>query len=169
MNPALSMMDAAGSDAQRGLERLAIATDVWRREGLGALYQEAERAMGELVGFKLLTILKLDHRRLHRMHTNDLSRYPVGGYKDITHDSWLTSMLRDGDPVISANASEVRAHFFDHATIFSLDCESAMNIPIVGPRGTLGSLNLLHQSDWFKPEHVLLTRPFALLLALAWS
>lgn len=156
-------------DTRQGLERFACATEVWRREGPGALYREVERAMDELVGYKLLTILKLEESRLHRMHTNDLARYPIGGYKDITHDRWLTAMLRDGDPIISVDEDEVRARFFDHETIFALGCGSAMNIPIVGPRGTLGSLNLLHQAGWFTPEHVLVARPFAQLLALAWS
>ncbi|MFC7462650.1 GAF domain-containing protein [Hydrogenophaga defluvii] len=156
-------------DTRKCLEHFACATEMWRREGTGALYREIERAMDDLVGHKLLTILKLEESRLHRMHTSDLARYPVGGYKDITHDRWLTAMLRDGTPIISADADAVRARFYDHETIFALGCGAAMNIPIVGPRGTLGSLNLLHQPGWFAPEHVRVARPFALLLALAWS
>jgi hypothetical protein len=44
-----------------------------------------------------------------------------------------------------------------------------LNIPIASTRGTLGSLNLLHEASWFNGEHVLIARPFAALLTLAWS
>lgn len=163
------MIGTADTNAQRCLEHLARAADALRRDGSTALYRQVEQAMDELVGFKLLTLLRLQGSQLQRMHTSDLASYPVGGHKDIAHDRWLTHMLREGEPIISANAQAVREHFFDHTTIFALGCESALNLPVVGPRGTLGSLNLLHQSDWFTPQHVLLARPFAHLLALAWG
>lgn len=133
------------------------------------LYQIIDRALNELVGYKLLTILRLRGDRLYRMHTSDLAKYPVGGFKSIANDAWLKAMLSAGVPIISPNPELVQQRFFDHETIFSLGCGSVMNVPVVGPTGTLGSLNLLHELDWFESKHVLVARPFATLLALAWS
>lgn len=133
------------------------------------LYQVIDQAMKALVGYKLLTILQLRDERLHRMHTSDLARYPAGGFKNIANDIWLKTMLSDGVPVISATPEIVKQRFFDHETIFAMGCGSVMNIPVLGPTGTLGSLNLLHEANWFNSEHILAASPFATLLAQAWT
>lgn len=132
------------------------------------LYRSIEGALGELVGFKLLTILRLQGSRLVRMHTSDCATYPSGDSKDISNDPWLRSMLSDGVPVISEDAASVRERFVDHESIFAMGCGSVLNIPVTSALGTLGSLNLLHDAHWFKPEHAVLVRPFASLLAVAW-
>ena len=48
-------------------------------------------------------------------------------------------------------ASCVQA-FPDFDLIFSLHCESAVNVPIRRNDRTIGSLNLLHQAYWYQPE-----------------
>lgn len=155
---------------RRALELFSNATTLIGPGGdTSELYAFIEAAIDELVGYKLLTILRLESRLLRRMHSSNPQSYPVGGAKDITDDAWLRTMLKDGVPVISADPTVVRHRFFDHETIFALGCEAVMNVPVTGPPGTLGSLNLLHKAGWFTPEHVLFARPFAALLALAWS
>lgn len=156
--------------AERALRLFADAADLARRDPAdGALYRAVEAALAELVGFKLLTVLRLRDQRLHRLHTSDLRSYPAGGFKDIRQDAWLQSMLAAGTPVISSDPATVRARFVDHEAIFALGCGAVMNLPVTSPSGTLGSLNVLHQSGWFQAEHVLLARPFVALLGLAWS
>lgn len=135
---------------------------------ISKLYQAIDAALHELMGRKLLTILRLADERLYRMYTSDLSSYPVGGSKSIRNDGWLQSMLADGVPVISPDPKTVQQRFVDHEAIIVLGCGSVMNLPITCPFGTLGSLNLLHEAGWFAPEHILLARPFATLLAVAW-
>lgn len=132
------------------------------------LYRAIEGALNELVGFKLLTILRLQGSRLVRTHTSDSATYPSGGYKDITDDQWLRSMLSDGVPVISEDSTKVQESFVDHEAIFAMGCGSVLNIPVISALGTLGSLNLLHEAYWVKPEHIVLARPYASLLAVAW-
>lgn len=152
----------------RALEHFSHASELAIRVPDAGLYRAIEGALGELVGFKLLTILRLQGSRLVRMHTSDSGTYPAGDYKEISNDPWLRSMLSDGAPVISEDAASVRERFIDHKAIFAMECGSVLNIPVTSALGTLGSLNLLHNAHWFKPEHIVLVQPFASLLAVAW-
>lgn len=152
----------------RALELFSHASELAIQDPDAGLQRAIEGAVDELVGFKLLTILRLQGSRLDRSHTSDPATYPAGGHKDISNDQWLRSMLSDGVPVISEDAAKVRERFVDHEAIFAMGCGSVLNIPITSALGTLGSLNLLHEANWFKPEHIVLVRPFALLLAVAW-
>ncbi len=152
----------------RALALLSHASELAALKPEAGLYRSIEGALEELVGFKLLTILRLQGSRLVRMHTSDSATYPPGGSKDIGNDAWLRSMLSDGVAVISEDAPSVRERFVDHEAIFAIGCGSVLNIPVTSALGTLGSLNLLHDAHWFKPEHAVLVRPFASLLAVAW-
>ena len=155
--------------AALALEFFSRATELVRRDAPSVeIYHSIETALNEVIGSKLLTILRLEGSRLKRLHTSDLPSYPVGGSKDISHDAWLQSMLQDGVPVISADPQAVRQRFVDHETIFGLGCGAVMNLPVICPSGTLGSLNLLHEPGWFSPQHILLAAPFASLLAVMW-
>lgn len=154
--------------SERALELYAHASELVTQDPNMGLYRAIEGALDELVGFKLLTILRLKESRLVRTHTSDSATYPSGGYKDITDDQWLRSMLGDGVPVISENSTKVRERFIDHEAIFAMGCGSVLNIPVTSALGTLGSLNLLHEAYWFKSEHIVLVRPYASLLAVAW-
>lgn len=78
-------------------------------------------------------------------------------------------MLEVGQPVVSSTPDQVQERFPDHHSIFSLGCGAVLNVPIVSARGTLGSFNLLHEAGWFNWEQALIARPFAVLLALAWT
>ncbi|NKI72739.1 GAF domain-containing protein [Collimonas pratensis] len=152
----------------RALELFSHTSELAIRNPDAGLYRAIEGALNELIGFKLLTILRLKGARLVRTHTSDSATYPSGGYKDITDDQWLRSILSDGVPVISEDSTKVRERFVDHEAIFAMGCGSVLNIPVTSALGTLGSLNLLHEAYWFKPEHIVLVRPYALLLAVPW-
>jgi hypothetical protein len=159
-----------GLMSKRSLELFSVGADLLGPAiGMQELYAFIEAALGELVGFKLLTILKLEGRSLHRMYSSDLRSYPVRGVKDIAGDTWLQAMLDVGQPVVSGDPILVRQRFRDHDAIFSLGCGAVMNIPIRSATGTLGSVNLLHEAGWFNREHVIFARPFVALLAVAWS
>ncbi len=153
----------------RILHLLAQTADAARSDlQTGALYRAIETALQELVGYKLLTILQVRGDRLYRRHTSNLARYPAGGYKTISQDPWLQTMLGQGKPVISADPQTVQQRFFDHEVIASLGCGAVMNLPVTCAAGTLGSLNLLHEAHWFTPEHLQVADLFAAQLALAW-
>lgn len=136
---------------------------------LSRTYSLIESALSELVGFKLLTILQMEGAQVRRVHSSDLVSYPVGGTKDLTGDAWLRAMLEAGQPVASNTPELVQERFPDHQAIFSLGCGAVLNVPIVSGRGTLGSFNLLHEGGWYNWQQALVARPFAVILALAWS
>src|SRR5258705_4332882 len=96
---------------------------------LSMAYSLVESALSELVGFKLLTILRTEGVQVRRVHSSDLVSYPVGGTKDLTGDVWLRSMLEAGQPVVSSTPELVQQRFPDHQAIFSLGCGAVLNVP----------------------------------------
>lgn len=151
------------------LEYLSLTANAVRGGLLtGELYRHTEEALQELVGYRLLTILQARDDRLYRVHTSDLVSYPTGGCKVVSADSWLKTMLEQGLPVISPDLPTVRQRFPDHEVIESLGCGSVLNVPVTCPTGTLGSVNLLHEANWFTSEHGQIARLFATQLAVAW-
>lgn len=156
--------------SRRALELFSEASDYARTDfGPEKAYGLVERALSDLVGFRLLTILRIEGTLVRRMHSSDPAGYSVGGTKDIATDAWLRAMLDAGRPVVSETPELVRERFPDHDAIFSLGCGAVLNVPIVAAGVTLGSLNLLHAAGHFSREHALVARPFAMLLALAWT
>jgi len=39
--------------------------------------------------------------------------------------------------------------FFDHELIASLGCASVLNVPVVWDDRVLGTINLLHEAEWY--------------------
>lgn len=132
------------------------------------LYEALERALGELVGFKLLTVLRVQGPLVLRLHSSQPDTYPAGGTKDLRRDPWLRSMLSLGEPMLSPDPVQVRTHFPDHQAIFAMGCGAVLNVPIRSALGTLGCLNLLHETHHFDDTHLAVARLFAPLLGLAW-
>lgn len=155
-------------NAERTLELLSEVSAKAFGPSDERLYASTEHALGELVDFRLLTILRWHEPLLVRMHSSAPSIYPAGGSKDITDDRWLRSLLADGVPVLSENEAQVRERFFDHEAIFAMGCGSALNVPVMSSLGPLGSINLLHAAHWYRPEHARWVQPFATALALFW-
>jgi hypothetical protein len=133
-------------------------------------YRLVDEALRELIDFKLMTVQRVttDGKFLERLYTSD-PRFPLGGHKPFTDDAWLTSLLAEGEPVITSGSAAVKAAFRDHEAIFALGCGAVLNVPITAPSGTLGSLNLLNIEGWFTRDHVLAAQPFCPLLALFWQ
>ncbi|MGJ7580415.1 GAF domain-containing protein [Variovorax sp. RHLX14] len=152
---------------------LALLSDATRRlaeaRDLPGLYRAVEAALGELVGFRLFTLLRVTPMRdgLERMHSSDLRTYPAGGVKPVADDPWLQRLLVDNRPSLSPDAHAVRQNFPDAEAIFALGCESALNVPILFQGRILGSMNLLHAAHWFRPSDAALCQPFAALLGAA--
>ena len=155
---------------RRTLELLSDIADHMRSDcRVRKPYALVESALGELVGFRLLTILRMEDVQVRRLHSSDPESYPAGGVKDISNDTWLREMLEAGKPVVSNTPELVRQRFLDHQSIFSLGCGAVLNVPITDTRRTLGSINLLDEAGRFGREQTLIVQPFAALLALAWS
>ncbi len=62
--------------SRRALELFSQGADLLAADvGMQELYAFVEAVLGELVGVKLLTILRLEDRRLLRMYSSDLQSY----------------------------------------------------------------------------------------------
>jgi len=164
------MSGRASVDAARAL---ALLGDAARELGASAdtsmLCGIVERALGELVGFRLFTVLRAtpDRDGLERLHSSDPVSYPARGVKSVAGDAWLQRLLADPSPALSPDTEAVRRNFPDSEAIFGLGCASALNVPICFQGHILGSMNLLHEAHWFRADDTALCEPFAVLLGAA--
>jgi transcriptional regulator with GAF, ATPase, and Fis domain len=121
-----------------------------------ATFEAIDRAAAATIGHRLFTIL-IHHRAAReseRIHTNMAEAYPVRGRKPITDSPWMQRVMERGEPYIGRNADDIREVFFDHELIISLGCRSVLNIPLRWRGETLGTLNMLHQENWYEPRHI---------------
>ncbi|HEX3175885.1 MAG TPA: GAF domain-containing protein [Methylomirabilota bacterium] len=128
-----------------------------------------DRALAAALGHKLFTILRWhpDRAESERLYTSQPAAYPVGGRKPLNATAWSRQVLDERRPYIGRTADDIRAHFFDHALIASLGCDSILNIPVVWNDRVLGTLNLLHEAHWYDDADVPLASTFAALAAAA--
>lgn len=121
-----------------------------------ATFEAIDKAAAAAIGHRLFTIL-VHHRTAReseRIYSNMPDAYPVQGRKPVTDSPWMQQVMGQGLPYIGRNADDIREVFFDHALILSLGCSSVLNIPLRWRGQTLGTLNLLHQEDWYGDHHV---------------
>ncbi|MGI9434280.1 MAG: GAF domain-containing protein [Geminicoccaceae bacterium] len=108
-----------------------------------------------------------------RIYSSDPVAYPVKGRKPLGQmTDWGAQVLDQGQPYIGYNADDIRSAFFDHETIARLGCASVLNLPVFSGGLVIGTVNLLHEESWYRPEHARRGAPFATLLApsyLAWA
>ena len=130
-----------------------------------ATFEAIDRASAAVIGHRLFTIL-VHHRAAReseRIYSNMPQAYPVQGRKPVTGSPWMQQVMEQGRPYIGRNADDIREVFFDHELILSLGCESVLNIPLRWRGQTVGTLNLLHRADWYRPDHIELATVFAQL------
>ncbi|MGH7188148.1 MAG: GAF domain-containing protein [Acetobacteraceae bacterium] len=128
-----------------------------------ALFRALDAALARAIGHLLFTILVHHPGRgeSERFYTNRPAEYPIGGRKPVTDTPWMQQVIGRGEPYIGRNAEDIRAVFFDHALIFSLGCESVLNMPVRWRGRTLGTLNLLNRAGWYEASDLPTARLFA--------
>lgn len=130
-----------------------------------AVFRAVDAALGATTGHRLFTIL-IHHparRESERFYSNLPDAYPVGGCKPVTDSAWMQRVVMGGEPYIGRTREDIRAAFFDYELIWSLGCESVLNMPVRWRGQTVGTLNLLHQAGWYEDGDVAVTRLFAAL------
>jgi len=129
------------------------------------LFAALDHGLRRTVGHKLFTILLLrpDTNESERIYTNMPDAYPVSGRKPRRETPWTARVFDRGDVFIGYTADDIRAHFPDHELILSLGCAAIMNLPVRYAGETLGTLNVLHEADWYDEPKAALGRPFAAL------
>lgn len=111
-----------------------------------AIFKAIDGQLKGKPGYRIFTVLLIDvaaglNRRVYSSHP---AEYPLGGAKALLREGqFFRQVVMNGEPRICANREECQQAFFDHEIIFSLGCESAINMPVAWNGMTLGSLNLL--------------------------
>ena len=135
----------------------------------GATFRAIDRVLAAAPGHILFTIL-LHHPALkqsERFYTNMPDAYPVGGCKPVTDKPWMQRVIHAGQPYIGRTRADIRDVFFDYELIWSLGCESVLNMPVRWAGQTLGTLNLLHRAGHYDETHIEPVRLVAQLAAPA--
>jgi hypothetical protein len=106
-------------------------------------------ALQQRIGFRLFTMLVLDWKNdcVRRYYSNRPDEYPAGGTKPLRRDSefFETVVVRGVARICHDRADCIKA-FPDHELIFSLGCESAVNVPVKWNGRVIASLNLLDRA-----------------------
>jgi len=136
------------------------------------LYPALQQAMGQVLGYRLFTLMAIDWDRgeAARIYTSHPVEYPVGGRKPLGNmTDWGRVVLENRQPWIARTAEDIRWAFFDHALIASLGCESCLNVPVIddaapgGPR-VIGTMNLLDVAHHYDEAAAARAAPFGALL-----
>jgi hypothetical protein len=113
-----------------------------------------ERISGEIIGHRLFTVMHFDSIRseVQRIYTNLPAAYPVGGRKQKKNTAWANQVLGDMKVFRGNGAMDIQSAFEDHDTILGLGLGSFLNIPIVFKGRCVGTMNFLHEIDWYRHE-----------------
>lgn len=140
-----------------------------------AVFAALEALVQDTVGAKLFTVMALDpvSGMARRVWTNAPDVYPVGGEKPMPDNAWTDLVIRQRRDWVANSPARVAELLFDHQTIASLGCGSALNMPIVVAGRVIGTLNLLDVEGHFTPERLAAAQQIRLpgaaaLMRLAW-
>jgi hypothetical protein len=130
-----------------------------------AMFAALDQALARSPGHILFTILAFSAAVNHsqRVYSNLPDAYPVGGRKPVTDAPWMRHVLREGKPWICRTRADVKEVFFDYELIWSLGCESMLNLPIRWRGETIGTLNLSHRAGYYDESHIPEVRHFGAL------
>lgn len=133
-------------------------------------FQALERAMAAILGHRLFTLLRYHAaaQESERIYTSQPAAYPVGGRKPVRPTPSTARVFGERQAYIGRTAADIRAAFADHALIFSLGCESVLNLPVLFDNQVLGTVNLLHEAHWYAEADVPVGLTFAALAVPAY-
>lgn len=134
------------------------------RDGLsdGVVFTRLNAALANVVGFKVLTVLKLDPTTLKsvRLYSSEPS-YPIGGTKQHVRSAWSEAVLDRKTVFVAQDLAALRATFPDSAAIEATGCGSILAAPIIHDGAVVGTMNLWHQDGYYDEPMGLRTVPFA--------
>ena len=121
-----------------------------------ATFHAIDAVLSDAPGHILFTVLAHHPalRQSQRCYTNMPEAYPIGGRKPVTDSVWMQRVIHGGEPYIGRTRDDIAAHFFDHALIHSLGCESILNMPVRWRGETMGTLNLCHAAGHYEESHL---------------
>ncbi len=121
-----------------------------------AIFADLHRAADALGGARLFTVTVQDTRAglARRAYTSHPVEYPTSVAKPLQYDGWSQQVLVEGRTFVANTTPEFAVHFFDHALINALGCQSAINIPLIVGGEVLGTINILDVENHFTPDRV---------------
>ncbi len=119
-----------------------------------AICAALETLSAEVIGHRLFTVMRFDSARseVQRIYSNMPAVYPTGGRKRKKATAWADHVLRDMQVFRGSGAEDIRSAFDDHETILGLGLGSVLNIPVVYAGRCVGTMNLLHEAEWYRAE-----------------
>ena len=116
-----------------------------------AVFSAVAGAAETFIGHRLFTIMAFDAKamQVQRRYSSNPEAYPPGGTKAKRDTQWGRHVLEQGRPFIGRNADDIRTNFDDHEVIFGLGLGSVLNVPIRIWGRTIGTMNLLHQTEFY--------------------
>ena len=80
---------------------------------------------------------------------------------------WAKQVIHERRSYLGPTPADIKAVFYDWELISSLGCGSALNLPVTSGAHLLGTLNLLHEADWYRESDIPTGESFAALAAPA--
>ncbi len=137
------------------VEDLSRLAEAWRAPDQPlAICRALERLSGETIGHRLFTVMRFDSdwSEVERIYSNLPSAYPAGGRKQKKATAWADQVLGEMKVFRGTRPADIQSAFDDHETILGLGLGSVLNIPVVFEGRCQGTMNLLHQAGWYRPE-----------------
>lgn len=132
------------------LAELARCTAAAGKSGQpNVVYGAIDAAVQKLVGHRLFTCLIVDGDEVSRVYSSNPTAYKVSGRKPMNRTPWGDHVIKQRKIWIARNAEDIKWAFFDHALIHSLGCDSCVNVPVVYDDKFIGTINVLHEANWF--------------------
>jgi len=127
------------------------------------------------IGVKLFTYMTVDmgNEVARRAYTSDAANYPTSGTKPIHYDAWFDIVHKQHAYFVANTIEDIAKVFPDYELINSLGCQSVVNMPVILGGELVGTVNMLHETDFYTPERVaeikaVLSIPAKLAASVAW-
>ncbi len=132
------------------------AGNVAKAQNPDMAFRYAELTSGALIGHRLFTIMQFypDTMEVRRCYSSNTRDYPAGGSKPKKNTEWGRHVLEQGRYFIGYDVNDIRANFTDHDVIEGLGLGSVLNMPIRSLGQTIGTMNLLDEAGFYRPDHV---------------
>ncbi len=140
------------SDATLALADVAdLAHTIAEANSPDRIFAAVADAAHRYIGYKLFTIMAFHAKtmQVRRLYSSNPDAYPLGGGKGKRDTQWGRHVLEQGRPFIGRTADDIRVNFNDHEVIFGLGLESVLNVPVRLYARTIGTMNLLHNAEFY--------------------
>ena len=116
-----------------------------------AIFATVADAADIVIGHKLFTVMVFNAEAMEvsRVYSSNRQAYPPRGMKKKRDTAWGRRVLERGEPYIGCSADDIRANFNDHEIILGLGLQSVLNMPVRIDGKTIGTMNLLHEREYY--------------------